>query len=530
MEKEQELEWAEAQKMVISKDLVSAAKQQLQFLATVDRNHYLSYGPALDRAIYRYKSCWLPLLAKNGESQISEFPLVVPLDCEWIWHCHRLNPVRYKADCEELYGRLLDNWNVVSSVQGKSKRQTEAIWNKMYPYEPYELELSSHTLKDMAENMLRTSKCTEYDLVSAVKRQSSFFFQVSRPHMNNDVFLEEALARYKGFLHLIKRNREKSINCFCVPTYDIDLIWHSHQLHPASYSKDTVAILGKVLEHDDTDSDRSKGKKLDVGFSSTTKQWEDTYGSRYQKAGTTYRGIAPSPLTSSLCPLDTVRKKEVPPIEYHNVIQQPMEVMLEIVGVRNLPTGHKGSLFVSCRKKQPDLLFNSCRRLSIFSESGEKQVAAFECEPDGELLVELISSHSPPNPPMALMGSTVISLHDIVTPVISKHLVEKWFDLMPCSGIQSSKPVGLHIALSLSAPVVAPNVVKSGGCGGGKCGSGCGSHHTVKSGGCGGGSCGGGCGGGSCGGSGSCGGGCGGGACHNNSASDSPEYGLQQVL
>lgn len=42
----------------------------------------------------RYKSCWLPLLAKHTESMVLEGPLVVPLDCEWIWHCHRLNPVR----------------------------------------------------------------------------------------------------------------------------------------------------------------------------------------------------------------------------------------------------------------------------------------------------------------------------------------------------------------------------------------------------------------------------------------------------
>lgn len=44
-------------------------------------------------ANFRYNACWLPLLAKHSESQISEGFLVVPLDCEWIWHCHRLNPV-----------------------------------------------------------------------------------------------------------------------------------------------------------------------------------------------------------------------------------------------------------------------------------------------------------------------------------------------------------------------------------------------------------------------------------------------------
>lgn len=57
METKQQVEWAEAQKIVICKDLVAAAKQQLQFLAVVDRNRHLYEGPALYKAIYRYKYC-----------------------------------------------------------------------------------------------------------------------------------------------------------------------------------------------------------------------------------------------------------------------------------------------------------------------------------------------------------------------------------------------------------------------------------------------------------------------------------------
>ncbi|KAF9623563.1 hypothetical protein IFM89_003353 [Coptis chinensis] len=56
---------------------------------------------------------------------------------------------------------------------------------------------------------------------------------------------------------------------------------HSHQLHPISYCKDLVEVLGEILEHDDTDSDRTKGQKLDTGFSGTTMQWENTFGSRF---------------------------------------------------------------------------------------------------------------------------------------------------------------------------------------------------------------------------------------------------------
>ncbi|CAN6584281.1 unnamed protein product [Malus baccata var. baccata] len=540
MERKQEREWAEAQKIVISKDLVAAAKQQLQFLAVVDRNRHLYDGPALYKAIYRYKYCWLPLLAKYAESEVSEGPLVVPLDCEWIWHCHRLNPVRYVTDCANLYGRILVNHNIVSSVQGTCKKKTEEIWIKLYPEEPYELDMSSCLSHGSAKNYYATSESTKYNLVSAVRRQIPFFYQVSRSYVNDNLFLEGAVDRYKGFLHLIKRNRERSITRFCVPTYDIDLIWHSHQLHPASYCKDLVAIMGKVLEHDDTDSDRTKGQKLDVGFSETAKQWEEMFGSRYWRAGAMYRGSAPSPLPTYLSQLQiqTGRKKVVQSDRNKNIIQLPkttfVEVMLEIVAVKDLPTGHKGSLFVTFSKKQPDAFFKTGKRINISSESEQKAVSVVQCEPAGELVFELMS-YSPSTLSMSktpiLLGTSSITLDDLLNPV-SKLQVEKWFELTPNSAGPGSKPISIRIALSSTTPIPSPyggedkaNRCGGGGgncgsqCGGenmansgawGGCGGGCGGKNIANSGACGGcgGGCGSGCGGG---GGGNCGGGCGGG-------------------
>ena len=53
MEEQQKLDWSEAQNIVISEDLVAAAKLQLRFLAAVDQNQNLYDGPALEQAIRR---------------------------------------------------------------------------------------------------------------------------------------------------------------------------------------------------------------------------------------------------------------------------------------------------------------------------------------------------------------------------------------------------------------------------------------------------------------------------------------------
>ncbi|CDY63918.1 BnaC07g51250D [Brassica napus] len=442
-EMDQELKWLEAQKIEISVDLFSASKQQLQFLGTVDRNRGLYDGPALERAIYRYNAYWLPLLANYTESSSTcQGPLVPPLDCEWIWHCHRLNPVRYKTDCEELYGRVLDNSGVLSSVNGSCNLQTENLWKRLYPMEPYDLDLD----KAISEPVLE-KRTTTYDLVSAVKRQCPFYYQVSRAHVDNEVFLQEAVARYKAFLYLIKRNRENSIKLFCVPTYDIDLIWHTHQLHAVSYCKDLTKMIGNVLEHDDTDSDRSKGKKLDTGFSGTTSLWEETFGRRYWKAGAMNRGDTPKPVTTS--PYIFLGKKlpsKEDAIKFPEV--EVTEVVLEIVGVKNLPDTHQGNVFVVFSKTQPDSLFNTERKLTA---CGERQVAMFKCEPTGELSFQLMSSKS-----KTLLGSASLSLSEFLSPV-TRLSVEKWLELT--TPVQRGKAISLRVAVSFTPPTRSPTVL-----------------------------------------------------------------------
>ncbi|KAL8143018.1 hypothetical protein V2J09_016050 [Rumex salicifolius] len=440
MEIAQEREWAEAQKVVLSVDMVSAAKRHLRFLAAVDQTGHLYDGPVLRKALRRYNVCWLPLLAKHTETPLCEDPLVVPLDCEWIWHCHRLNPVRYVSECKELFGRLLDSRHVVSSVEGYSKKKTEEIWGEMFPDEPYELDFTKAALEDAQMETLQGEKITDYDLVSAVERQSSFYWQVSRPHMSDDLFLQESVDRYKGFLYLMKMNMEKSAMYSCVPTYDIDLIWHTHQLHPSSYSKDLIQLLGMVLEHDDTDSDRSEGNTLNLSFKQTTQQWEDLFGRSYWRAGAMYKGSE----TPLLC--DEQQK----PIK-----GELMEVLVEFTGVKPIPEGVKqDDLYVSFKKKQPDMFFTSNEgiNLGLQSAAGEKEVALFWCEPTGELLIELRSQNTLSS---TLIGFASFSLNEILHP-ISELSVRKWIYLSPPTPQSPNcEPISLHIAVSFTVPIPA---------------------------------------------------------------------------
>lgn len=87
--------------------------------------------------------------------------------------------MRYKSDCEQFYGRVLDNSGVLSSVNGNCKLKTEDLWKRLYPEEPYELDLNKVDSEDISKKSSALEKCTNYDLVSAVKRQSPFYYQVT---------------------------------------------------------------------------------------------------------------------------------------------------------------------------------------------------------------------------------------------------------------------------------------------------------------------------------------------------------------
>lgn len=134
---------------------------------------------------------------------------------------------------------------------------------------------------------------------------------------------------------------------------------------------------------------------------------------------------------------------------------------MEFVGVKNLPDEKKGNLFVLFSKTQPDVFFKAKQKLTILSKSGQKQVASFQCEPNGELLFELVS-HSASNLPgtktCKTLGTASLSLREFLVPV-SKLAVEKWLDLMPSSGNGSSKPIGLRVAVSFTVPAIAPHML-----------------------------------------------------------------------
>lgn len=93
---------------------------------------------------------------------------------------------RYIKDCEELYGRVLDASLVNPADKVAATEATMKMWVKLHPNEPYNIDFShiqsqeatgSVLTKENGDHSYKAEKIT-YNLVDAVARQQSFFYQV----------------------------------------------------------------------------------------------------------------------------------------------------------------------------------------------------------------------------------------------------------------------------------------------------------------------------------------------------------------
>jgi hypothetical protein len=265
-------------------DLVEASKAEYDFLLEVQSLDYLRNDDVLRHAIRRYEMFWLPLVANQSESTQSEY-LHPPIDIAWVWHCHMLAPQKYAEHCKSQYGRVL-NHSVITSMAGREL--TENIWYKTYPREPFHL---NQDIKDgkIPHDSISPKSQISFDLLAAIHRQQDFFYNVHLPHYRDTKFLTSAVIRYQKFLFLKKKNPSD----FLVPCYDIDLIWHTHQLHPIDYARVTCSLLGRLLPHDDTVTDRHPGSKLSLSDENTRKLWREEYNESFSNFGAMYRGDSP---------------------------------------------------------------------------------------------------------------------------------------------------------------------------------------------------------------------------------------------
>ncbi|KAK7467999.1 hypothetical protein BaRGS_00036777 [Batillaria attramentaria] len=281
-------------------DLVKFSQYHLDFLKVAFSQPALHNTSVLRQAIHRYEHFWLPLAAKRPNEA-----LAAPLDVEWVWHVHLLSPIIYRNDCLSVVGTVVGHHEFSPQERAEKLKRSRELWVSEYPHQPFDLDLYRKTTV-VNGDPYRTSQLT-YDIMAAAQLQKSLFYQVSLPHYRHKTFLMSALKRYRQFLYLKQQNPGLSID----PCYDFDLIWHTHLVHPLTYTRDMEAIFGHTLHHgykvnhdsvnrgyisnhDASTKDGNQIPKLNITDTETRMLWHSTFGTHFTTCGAMYRGQPPT--------------------------------------------------------------------------------------------------------------------------------------------------------------------------------------------------------------------------------------------
>ncbi|KAI9717597.1 MAG: hypothetical protein M1828_007158 [Chrysothrix sp. TS-e1954] len=119
------------------------------------------------------------------------------------------------------------------------------------------------------------------DLVGAVIRQGSFITKMSKIDWLHSPALTSTIPRlitkYTRFFEIMASETKK--NHLTVPTLDVDLAWHTHQLAPASYLAYSEKLTGEFIDHDDKVAETA----LSDAFARTSKLYQKKYNEPYSE-------------------------------------------------------------------------------------------------------------------------------------------------------------------------------------------------------------------------------------------------------
>ncbi|KAK5634944.1 hypothetical protein RRF57_010656 [Xylaria bambusicola] len=117
------------------------------------------------------------------------------------------------------------------------------------------------------------------ELGGAVMRQGIFTEKMYKIDWLHSPAARETMTRlimkYERFTNIMGKNPTN----IAVPTLDVDLAWHTHQLSPASYYQWMVSKTTYFVDHDD----KIEEGKLSTAFEWTSKTYQELYGEVYSE-------------------------------------------------------------------------------------------------------------------------------------------------------------------------------------------------------------------------------------------------------
>jgi hypothetical protein len=117
------------------------------------------------------------------------------------------------------------------------------------------------------------------DLCAAVMRQGIFVEKMYKLDWLHSPSARDTMDRlrlkYNRFVEIMAANPDN----VAVPTLDVDLAWHTHQLSPSAYYQFMTSRTARFIDHDD----KIEEQALNKHFEWTSKEYQERYGEVYSE-------------------------------------------------------------------------------------------------------------------------------------------------------------------------------------------------------------------------------------------------------
>ena len=208
----------------------------------------------------------------------------LPLSIQLLWRCHLLHPAIYYKDCIKLFGFLLSpqiskqpNGHIITRCAEGNKIHHEIHDALEYNHDNASKRKETRTKaynkwvktwdKDIIYNPDKDDGAyfTQMDFNITLMKQIEFMTKVHCAvwKQNFENYLQDYIKKYICYLQtgsilltqkgrFITKNKKFEFDALS-PTFNIDLIWHTHMIYPYLYRRDCKNITnGIILDHDDT--------------------------------------------------------------------------------------------------------------------------------------------------------------------------------------------------------------------------------------------------------------------------------------
>ncbi len=169
-------------------------------------------------------------------------------------------------------------------------------------FAPYRLQpLARLCVRKMMSRYWDNFSVFALDLSGAVMRQGIFVEKMCKIDWLHSPSARDTMARllkkYSRFFSIMATHPDK----VAVPTLDVDLAWHTHQLKPLAYYSFATRLTRKFIDHDD----KMDESVLSDAFEWTSKRYQERYQEVYSECTCWYcEGEHPAP-TQPADPLPT---------------------------------------------------------------------------------------------------------------------------------------------------------------------------------------------------------------------------------